>query len=158
MRFHLGLGSNLGDRASLLRRARVRLQKAGITPVKASAVYKTEPVGLRRQPWFLNQVIIVETELSPWQLLNVTQAIERELGRRRKLRNGPRPIDIDLLLAEDTVLVTPTLVIPHPRMAERRFVLVPLVEIDPRVRHPLLRATARELLRSCPDRSAVIRF
>ncbi len=157
MRFHLSLGGNLGDRAAFLGRARTRLREAGLTLVKASSVYETEPVGLRLQPWFFNQVLIVETELSPWHLLNVAQSVESVLGRRRKPRNGPRTIDIDLLLAEDSVLLTPALVIPHPRMAERRFVLVPLVEIDPRVRHPLLRVTARELLRRCPDRSAVIR-
>jgi 2-amino-4-hydroxy-6-hydroxymethyldihydropteridine diphosphokinase len=127
---YLGLGSNLGDRAANLAAARERL-----APIKrASSIYETEPREMPNQPWFLNQVIEIETDLFPKQLLARTQKIERDLGRKRTVDKGPRTIDIDILLFGESVIHTAELEIPHPRLAERRFVLEPLAEIAPDLR------------------------
>ncbi|MDD8026440.1 MAG: 2-amino-4-hydroxy-6-hydroxymethyldihydropteridine diphosphokinase [Acidobacteriota bacterium] len=155
MRIHLGWGSNLGDRHAAWVLARRALACGGARIVRESSVWRTEPVGWRDQPWFLNGAAEVETDLTPWQLLRLAKSIEAALGRRPGPRNAPRPLDIDILLMEETVLRTALLEIPHPRFHERRFVLTPLAEIAPRVIHPVLKATVRELLRRCPDRSEV---
>jgi 2-amino-4-hydroxy-6-hydroxymethyldihydropteridine diphosphokinase len=158
MRYHIGLGSNLGDRARQLALARTLILRC-VGPVRrSSSLYATEPVGFSGQRWFLNQVLEVESALSPWQVLSAAKAMERRMKRAPGPRNGPRRIDIDVLLAEDTILRTEGLTIPHPRLAERRFVLVPLAEIAPRKRHPVLRRTIAALRRACPDRSRVIRL
>ncbi|MHB8055524.1 MAG: 2-amino-4-hydroxy-6-hydroxymethyldihydropteridine diphosphokinase [Candidatus Aminicenantales bacterium] len=158
MRYFLGLGSNTGDSLENLEAAAGRLAKEGIRIVRRSSIYKTEPVGFKNQPWFYNQAIEVETELSPAELLKAAKMIERELGRRPGRKYGPRPIDIDILLAGDTIVETANLGIPHPRLTERRFALVPLAEIAPEAVHPVLKKTIRMILRKCPDRSQVIRF
>jgi 2-amino-4-hydroxy-6-hydroxymethyldihydropteridine diphosphokinase len=155
---YLGLGSNLGDRAAQLAQAIAGLAAAGIQPIRRSSFYATEPVGFAPQHWFLNAVVEAETEWMPRQLLRATQGIERSLGRRRAARNGPRTVDIDILLYGGTVVSLPDLEIPHPRMAERRFVLVPLREIAPALRHPTLRRTIAELLAATSDRSEVRRW
>ena len=129
---YVGLGANLGDRAGALARSLELLAgTGGVRLLAVSSCYETEPVGYLRQPDFLNLVAKVETNLSPRQLLNAMLAVEADLGRQRGLRWGPRTIDLDLLLYGDVTLNEPGLVIPHPRMAESAFVLVPLLELWP---------------------------
>jgi len=134
---YLGLGSNLGDREANLGLALENLEAAGIEMTRRSHIYETEPRDLPDQPWFLNLVVEIATELSAAELLARIQAIESKLGRQRTLPKGPRIIDIDILFYGDSVLDTRELVIPHPRLAERRFVLEPLAELAPMLRHPV---------------------
>jgi len=155
---YLGLGSNLGDRAANLEQAIAGLAGAGVQMVKRSSLYATEPLGFGPQNWFLNCVVEAVTELMPRQLLRATQRVEREMGRRRVVHNGPRIVDIDILFYGATVVSMADLEIPHPRIAERRFVLMPLREVAQSLRHPTLRATIAELLAATPDRSEVRRW
>ena len=143
---YLGLGSNVGDREQKLRIAIARLQSPELHILRVSPVYETEPQGRRNQRWFLNLVAEAETDLFPRQLLGHIAKIEQQLGRRRMLANGPRTIDIDILFFGSFVVNTPELKIPHPRFAERRFVLAPMVELAPDLRDPVSRRTMRELL------------
>ena len=148
IRAYVGLGANLGDREGTIRRA-VELLGAepGVEVVAVSSLRETDPVGYADQPRFLNGAAAVETELSPRELLDGLLAVERELGRVRGdgPRYGPRAIDLDLLLYGDRVVEEPGLTVPHPRLAERRFVLEPLHELDPGLRLPDGRAV-RDLL------------
>lgn len=139
----------MGDREKNLRSAVELLEEAGVRIVRTSSVYETEPQDVRDQPWFLNIVIEIETELFPKQLLARLQKIERELGRKRTVPKGPRTIDVDILLYGSFVMETAQLQIPHPRMAERRFVLEPLQEIAPGLRHPITKKTVSEMLGNC---------
>jgi 2-amino-4-hydroxy-6-hydroxymethyldihydropteridine diphosphokinase len=143
---YLGLGSNVGEREAMLQAAVDRLHSAELRITRLSSVYETEPQGLRDQRWFLNLVAEAETDLFPRQLLGCIVKIERELGRRRIIENGPRTIDIDILFFGNSVVKTGELTIPHPRFAERRFVLAPMVELNPELRDPVSRQTMRELL------------
>lgn len=155
----LSLGSNRGNRVAQIERAFTLLEQAGVCIVRRSSLFETEPIGFHDQHWFLNCVIEAQTSLMPRQLLRATQRIERALGRRREsVRNAPRNIDIDVLLFGVTVMRTAELEIPHPRIAERRFVLAPLAEIAPSLRLPVLHLTALELLAATPDRSQVRKF
>ncbi len=151
---YIGLGANLGDRAATLREAMRRLGELG-TITAVSRLYETEPVGFREQPSFLNAVIALETTLSPTAVFQGLLAIERELGLVRSFRNAPRTIDLDVLLMDDLVMDTPELILPHPRMHERAFVLAPLAEIAPEVRHPVLGGSAAELLAALPEQSGI---
>ena len=153
---YLSLGSNLGDRAANLRRAIAELEEGGMKVVRVSPFYRTEPVDYRPQPWFVNCVAEIETDFLPLRLLNAIQKIERKLGRRRKLPKGPRPIDLDILFYDNAVIRSAILTVPHPRLAERRFVLVPLHDIAPDLRHPATRRTVVEMLSATPDRSRVV--
>ncbi len=143
---YLSLGSNVGDRETHLTRARERLDRDGIRLVRASSVYETEPRDFADQGWFLNQVVEVETGLFPKQLLERTQKIERALGRTPTHPKGPRTIDIDILLYGDTIISVPGLEIPHERLADRRFVLEPLAELAPELRHPRTGSAVTEML------------
>jgi 2-amino-4-hydroxy-6-hydroxymethyldihydropteridine diphosphokinase len=152
---YLSLGSNLGDRAANLERAIEALSEISVRVLRRSSIYETEPVDFLVQPWFLNCVVEAETSLVPRQLLEGLQAIERKLGSKKLVPRGPRIIDLDILFYESEVIHQAGMEIPHPRLAERLFVLIPLAELAPELRHPLLRKTAAELLAATQDRSAV---
>ncbi|MBI2113394.1 MAG: 2-amino-4-hydroxy-6-hydroxymethyldihydropteridine diphosphokinase [Candidatus Wildermuthbacteria bacterium] len=142
---YIGLGSNMGDRKKNLSDALDFMQeKCSIERV--SSLYETEPVGYEDQAWFLNCVAMAKTQLSPLELLLFLQSLEARLGRVRTVRNGPRPIDLDILLYGQDVLCMSGLLVPHPGMHERRFVLQPLTEITPECLHPVLGKTVQELL------------
>ena len=134
------------------------LGKTGVRVQRVSSYYKTEPVDFGPQAWFLNCAVEASTELMPMQLLKAVKSVERALGRRPGVNKGPRPIDIDILLYENVVVRTSVLTIPHERMNERRFVLIPLRELAPTVRHPVSRRTVTELLQNSPDLSQVVRY
>jgi 2-amino-4-hydroxy-6-hydroxymethyldihydropteridine diphosphokinase len=151
----LGLGSNIGDREEALEEARRRLEARGFHTTRRSSTWLTEPVGGPPQEWFLNAVVEGLTPLAPEALLEACLDTERSMGRVRALRNGPRRVDVDILLYGDERRDEPGLVIPHPRLHERRFVLEPLFEIAPDAVHPVLGRTVAELRARCPDTSLV---
>ncbi|HUK29879.1 MAG TPA: 2-amino-4-hydroxy-6-hydroxymethyldihydropteridine diphosphokinase [Candidatus Acidoferrum sp.] len=155
---YLSLGSNLGDRAANIERALALLATSGVRTIRRSSLYKTEPVEFTAQGWFLNLAIEAETGLMPRQLLHAILNVEQEMGRRRIVRAGPRTLDIDILLYGTSIIRTAELEIPHPRIAERRFVLIPMAELAPDLRHPVLKLTMVELLASTEDRSQVVRW
>ena len=155
---YLLLGANLGDRVTTLRRAVDLIAERVGTVVQQSAVYETAPWGVTDQPTFLNQVIAVQTDVSPEETLVRTQAIEQELGRVRHEKWGARLIDIDILYYDKLVLHSATLMVPHPYLHERRFTLVPLAEIAPDFVHPVLHKTTYELLNELSDDNPVSRY
>jgi 2-amino-4-hydroxy-6-hydroxymethyldihydropteridine diphosphokinase len=154
----LGLGSNIGDRRAALEEALRLLGARGFRVTRRSSTWQTAPVGGPPQGWFLNAVVAGDTDLSPEGLLEACLDTEREMGRVRQEKNGPRVIDVDVLLFGDLVREGPGLTLPHPRLHERRFVLEPLFEIAPTLRHPVLGLTVTELRDRCPDDSAVRLF
>lgn len=147
---YLGLGSNVGDRGRNLQRALEQIETPDLRIVRASPVYETEPVDYIQQQWFLNQVAEAETELFPMQLLARVGRVERALGRVRGIPKGPRIIDIDILFFGRVVVRTAKLEIPHPGIAGRRFVLMPLADLAPDLRHPVTHKTVREMLDAAP--------
>jgi 2-amino-4-hydroxy-6-hydroxymethyldihydropteridine diphosphokinase len=152
---YLSLGSNVGDRAAQLTAAIAALASLGEV-AKVSAFYETEPLEFTKQPWFLNCVVKLQTEKMPRQLLAALLAIERQHGRNRSKERskGPRTIDLDILLFGNSVIETRELTVPHPAMHQRRFVLEPLAEIAPEVRHPVLKRTIQNLLSALPPGQA----
>lgn len=155
---YLSLGSNVGDRAKNLQDAIGALGDSGVEVRKVSSIYETQPVDLREQPWFLNCVVEAQTELAPLDLLHALRAIEARMGSKKLVAKGPRLIDLDILLYANEIIDTPELRVPHPRMYLRRFVLMPLAEIAPRIRHPGTCLSASEMLASTIDESQVRRL
>lgn len=149
---YISAGSNLGDRKASLDFSAQSLAKGGIVQ-KISSYFETEPVGYSDQPWFINQVFELETSLAPHDLLLLCQEIELSRGRVRPFPNAPRTLDLDILLFGNSMIEEKDLIIPHPRLMERKFVLEPLAQIAPDVRHPISGKTMQELLDICPDLS-----
>lgn len=149
---YIALGSNLGDKEKNLRRALLLLTQQGVEVVRVSSFLSTEPYGVTDQPQFLNAVACVRTSLAPLALLDVLLATELAMGRVRLRHWGERNIDLDLLLYEDVVLDTPRLRLPHPDMQNRDFVLLPLAEIAPELKHPTLQKTIYELKENLMNR------
>ena len=154
---YLSLGSNLGDPAANLNAAIAGLRALGDVAA-VSSFYETEPIELAAQPWFLNCAVKLDTEKMPKQLMSGILDLEQEMGRRRQQKKGPRIIDIDILLFGNSIIETKGLTIPHPAMHQRRFVLEPLAEIAPEVRHPIFKRTVRELRDALPPGQAVRRI
>lgn len=155
---YIGFGSNIGDRLAHIQNAIHALSKTeGITLQKVSSVYKTDPVGYEAQAHFLNGVAAIQTDLPPLSLLHTLKDIETAVGRQHRIRWGPREIDLDILIYGDMCLQTEKLVIPHPEMHLRGFVLVPLAEIAPDVVHPVFQETVQTLLDSLEDGKSVLK-
>lgn len=158
----VALGANLpsrfGSPLETLRAARQAMQNAGVRVVSSSGVWLTAPVPLSDQPWYHNAVVRVETSLSPWALLETVQAIENEFGRVRSVRNAPRVIDIDLIAYNGSILDKPELIVPHPRMHQRAFVLLPLREVAEGWTHPVSGATLDELIVNLPPGQDAVRM
>jgi 2-amino-4-hydroxy-6-hydroxymethyldihydropteridine diphosphokinase len=153
---YIGLGSNVGDRERALQRALGGLAERGLAPGPISSLYLTEPMQAPPQEWFLNQVAAFRTALPPLDVLHACLDVEAEMGRVREVFRGPRTLDLDLLLHGDSVMDTGELTLPHPRLHERMFVLVPLGEIAPALVHPRLGFTIAELRARCADASRVV--
>ncbi len=155
---YLLLGTNLGDRAANLTQAYGLIEKQIGSVVQQSAVYETEPWGVTNQPNYWNQVLEVATGLNPYDSLNSIHQIEKTLGRRRRIRWEARLMDIDILYVENQIINEQELIVPHPRITQRRFVLTPLAEIAPDFVHPVLQKTNQQLLDACDDALVVTRL
>ena len=155
---YIALGSNIGDREANLKEAMRLLGESGVEIIKVSSMYETEPVDYLEQPWFFNAVLEAQTDLAPMELLATLRRIETEMGSKKLVRKGPRLIDLDILLYGDETIHTAELEVPHPRMLQRNFVLAPLAEIAPRLRHAGWDASASELLANSSDQSVVRRL
>jgi 2-amino-4-hydroxy-6-hydroxymethyldihydropteridine diphosphokinase len=152
---YLSLGSNVGDRPQNLRTAIAALDDTGVKVRRISKIYETEPVDYLAQDWFLNCVVEGATVLAAAELLQGLRRVEKKMGSAKAFAKGPRIIDLDILYFDDAVIDAAGLQVPHPRLADRRFVLVPLAEIAPGLRHPVTQKTAAEMLQATSDRSEV---
>ena len=148
---YLLIGGNLGDRLAYLTQSKVYIEKQCGKIVAQSSYYETEAWGMKEQPAFLNQVILIETPFLASELLSQLLSIEKQLGRERRVALGPRTIDLDILYFNEEIVNEENLTIPHPRMTERKFVLIPLNEIAPQIVHPVFHKTTQELLKECQD-------
>ncbi len=153
---YIGIGSNIGDKKANCLQAVDHLKETG-SVTRVSSLYYTEPIGYKEQEDFINAVAAVETTLSPVELLSACKSIEARMGRKRTVRWGPRIIDLDILLFGNLIVNQPELIIPHPLMAARKFVLAPLTEIAPDANHPVLKKNAFQLLSELKDTSTVIK-
>lgn len=153
---YIALGSNMGDRYEYLKKAVLLLEnQEKITVVNTSSIYETDPVGFTDQDQFLNMAVQVSTSLKPLELLDECLKIEEELGRKREIRWGPRTLDLDILLYNQENIETEKLTIPHPRMSERAFVILPLLEMDPNLMLPTMEEPLESCLQSIPDKEGV---
>ncbi|MFQ5867896.1 MAG: 2-amino-4-hydroxy-6-hydroxymethyldihydropteridine diphosphokinase [bacterium] len=152
---YVGLGCNLGNRLGNIRKAIELMKEEGIEIIDESSIYETEPVGYEAQGWFLNSVVKGRTGLSPRSLWNRLEKIEKSMGREREIKWGPRLIDLDILFYGNKILNGKQLQIPHSELHKRRFVLVPLEEIAPKLVHPVCKKTVSELLKDLKDNSQV---
>lgn len=155
---YIALGTNVGEREANLVQALRLLPEAGVHLRRLSSIYETEPVDYLDQEWFLNMVLEAQTELDALDLLSALRVIEARMGSKKAFAKGPRKIDLDILLFGNETIDTPELQVPHPRMLERKFVLIPLVEIAPSLRHPSWKSGAAHILAASHDRSAVKKF
>jgi 2-amino-4-hydroxy-6-hydroxymethyldihydropteridine diphosphokinase len=154
----IGFGSNMGEPQHHVCEALSRLLSLpGVAPVRLSSLYRTEPVGFEAQDWFINGVVWIKTRLNPRYLMGALLEIEVQMGRVRKISDGPRVIDLDVLMFGNKVIELNNLRVPHPKLHERRFVLVPLSEVAPNIQHPVIHKTFRELLSALRDPKKVIR-
>jgi 2-amino-4-hydroxy-6-hydroxymethyldihydropteridine diphosphokinase len=153
--FYLSLGSNVGNREANLRAAIAALPTAGLRVVQVSSIYETQPVDYLEQAWFLNSVVEGQTHVPALDLLHGLRGIETRMASKKEFPKGPRLIDIDILLYGDETIETPELQVPHPRMMQRRFVLTPLAEIAPQLRHPSWSGNVAQMLADAPDQSDV---
>ena len=156
IKIYLGLGSNVGNREKNMVSAIEYLEKAGVKIMRRSHLYETEPVGFTDQDWFLNMVVEGETEFEPPELAEILSGVEKKVGRTKTFKWGPRVIDIDLLFYGNRLVHSKNLTVPHKHLHERQFVLKPLFELVPRLVHPGLKKTIRQLLNECPD-TAIVR-
>ncbi len=153
---YIGFGSNIDDRFTYITQAlRLLLEADGVSLIQISSLYETEPVGYEEQDWFLNGVLAIETSLSLDQLLGLLKGIEQLVGRQQRIRWRPREVDLDLLIYNQCCINTPDLIVPHPEMHRRSFVLVPFAEIAPDVRHPILQENIQSLLANLTDEKTV---
>ncbi len=153
---YIGFGSNIDDRfAYIVQALRLLLEADGVSLIQISSLYETEPVGYEEQDWFLNGVLAIETSLSLDQLLVLLKGIEQVVGRQQRIRWRPREVDLDLLIYNQCCINTPDLIVPHPEMHRRSFVLVPFAEIAPDVRHPILQENIQSLLANLTDEKTV---
>ena len=155
---YIGFGSNIGDRLAHIQNAIHALSKTdGITLQKISSLYKTDPVGYEEQAQFLNGVAVIQTSLPPLSLLHTLKDIETAIGRKHRMRWGPREIDLDILIYGDLCVQTEELVVPHPEMHLRGFVLVPLAELAPDLVHPIFQVSIQTLLNRLEDSKSVLK-
>ncbi|HET7108191.1 MAG TPA: 2-amino-4-hydroxy-6-hydroxymethyldihydropteridine diphosphokinase [Candidatus Acidoferrum sp.] len=155
---YIAIGTNVGEREANLLQALRLLPESGVHIRRVSSIYETEPVDYLEQEWFLNMVLEAQTELDALDLLSALRVIEARMGSRKAFAKGPRKIDLDILLYGSETIDTPELQVPHPRMLERKFVLIPLAEIAPGLRHPSWKSGVAHILAGSSDRSAVKRF
>jgi len=155
---YIALGTNVGEREANLLQALRLLPESGVHIRRVSSIYETEPVDYLDQEWFLNMVLEAQTELDALDLLSALRVIEARMGSKKAFAKGPRKIDLDILLYGSETIDTPELQVPHPRMLERKFVLIPLAEIAPGLRHPSWKSGVGHILAGSSDRSAVKKF
>jgi 2-amino-4-hydroxy-6-hydroxymethyldihydropteridine diphosphokinase len=155
---YLLTGGNIGDRVAYLSKAKSAIESYCGKIIASSSIYETAAWGKENQAAFLNQVLVIETRFSPEKLMHLILDIELEMGRKRAEKYGPRTIDIDILLIDNEIINTPFLVVPHPQLQNRRFVLTPLLELAPQLVHPIIQQTIEALFANCPDDLNVKKF